>query len=122
MIARSKKVLKGALIVFLVGVLYTVFIHLTGISIPCVFKLVTGFKCPGCGVSAMCLSLMRFNFKKAFLSNNVLFCLLPFMAAVAGRLIYVYIKTGKTRDRFSDISIWIMIVILIVWGILRNII
>ena len=70
----------------------------------------------------MCLNLMRFNFKKAFLSNIVLFCLLPFMAAVAGRLIYVYIKTGKTRDRFSDLSIWIMIVILIVWGILRNII
>lgn len=119
---RAKKVIKGALIISMIGALYGIAVNYIGFGIPCVFKLITHLDCPGCGVTRMCSALLRFDFSAALRANTVLFFLLPFMALLAGRLIYVYIKKGIVRDRFSQPFIWIMIVVLLIWGIIRNLI
>ena len=121
MAARRKKVIVGALILFAVGALYALFVTLTHKGIPCVFNLLTGLKCPGCGVSKMCLRLIRFDFKGAFEANPAIFCLLPLMSVTAARLIYVYIKHGRLRDRFSQYSVYFMIGVLLIFGVLRNV-
>ncbi len=121
MSTRAKKVTFGALILLVVGALYAFFMTFTHIGIPCVFNLITGLKCPGCGVSRMCLALIRLDFKAAFRANAAIFCLLPMMAVTAGRLIYVYIKYGRRCDKAAQISIYCMIVILVVFGVMRNI-
>lgn len=121
MAARAKKIILGALILIAVGVLYTLFVIITHMGIPCLFNFVTGLKCPGCGVSRMCLALLRFDFLTAFHENAAIFCLLPLMAATAARLIYVYIKFGRLRDKYAEIAIYAMIAVLIVFCIIRNI-
>lgn len=122
MASRVKKVTFGALILLSVGALYALFVTLTHKGIPCVFRLATGLECPGCGVSRMCLALIKFDFVTAFRANAAVFCLLPLMAATAGRLIFVYIKYGTLRDKISEIAIWVMIAVLLVFGVLRNIV
>ncbi len=121
MAARAKKVTFGALTILAVGALYALFVTLTHRGIPCVFHSVTGLWCPGCGVSRMCLALLRLDFAGAFRENAAIFCMLPLMAATSARLIYVYIRYGRTRDKFADIAIYFMIAVLLVFGVVRNI-
>lgn len=122
MTARLKKTVKSALIILFIGALYAFAIHILGRGIPCLFNLVTGFKCPGCGVTRMCLSLLRLDFAAAFAENQVLFCLIPIMLLVAARLIYLYVKKGTVQDRLTRPLIIMMIAVLLVWGVVRNVI
>ena len=117
---RRNKVILGALILLTVGAAYAVFVILTKKSIPCLFHSLTGLKCPGCGVSRMFLALFRLDVKSAFIANGAILCLLPLMAATAARLVYVYIRYGTVRDKAAEISVWLMITVLLVFGIIRN--
>ena len=119
---RAKRVVIGALILLSVGVLYSVLIRFTSFGIPCVFNVITGLKCPGCGVTAMLSALIRFDFKTAFYANQVLFCLLPVGVALAARYIYLYIRRGTLREKKTEIVTWVLIALLVVWGVVRNII
>jgi len=117
---RALKLAVYTLILLGIGVFYTVFYRLTGWGLPCVFNKITGLKCPGCGVSRMCLSFMRLDFVSAFRYNRALFCLIPLMAATAARLIYVYIRYDRRKDRFAEISFRFMIAVMVIFGIVRN--
>ena len=121
MSARAKKVIAGALILLAIGALYALFIHLTHWWIPCVFRFITGFKCPGCGVTGLCVALLRLDFAAAFRANPAIFCLLPLMALTAARMIYLYIRYDKRRDKFTQIAVYFMIGVLLIFGVLRNI-
>ena len=121
MSARLKKALCIALVVIAIGAIYALFVTLTGIAIPCVFRLITGFQCPGCGVTRMCLALLRLDFATAFYSNPAVFCLLPLMVFTAGRMLYVYIRYDRKREKLTQILLYVMIVILLIFAVLRNI-
>ena len=122
MVQRAKKVIIIILILLGVGVVYTLIIRFTDFGIPCYFNIVTGLKCPGCGVTAMMLALLKLDFRAAFEANAVLLCLLPVFAVLAARFIYVYIKRGTVRDRAVEITAYILIALLVVWGVVRNLI
>lgn len=119
--ARAKKVIIGALVLLAAGALYVLFIHFTHWNIPCVFRLITGLKCPGCGVTGVCWSLLHRDFKAAFRANPAIFCLLPLMVLTASRLIYLYIRYGKRRDKTTQIAVYFIIAVLLIFGVLRNI-
>ena len=122
MSARARKVVFGALVLLGIGALYAVFVNLTHIGIPCVFNLLTGLRCPGCGVTRMCIALLKLDFKTAFYENPAVFCMIPLAAAVTARLIYMYIRYGRKSDKYTNIALYFMIAVLIVFGIVRNII
>lgn len=120
---RALKVIKKLLIFLAGGVFYGILIMNTGFAIPCLFRLLTGLKCPGCGVTSMCLALMRFNFHKAFISNEMLFVLLPALLFVFIKYIFVYIKTGiKKLDRAQSFILNLSLVMLILFGVIRNLV
>ena len=66
---RVRRLLLGAAGILALGLGYAAFIHLTGWAVPCLFRQVTGLKCPGCGVTSMCLALLRLDFAAAFRWN-----------------------------------------------------
>ena len=119
---RRNKVIRIALILTGIGALYALFVHFTGFGIPCPIYAITGLQCPGCGISRMFLALLHLDFSAAFHYNPVVLCLLPLMVLVGVRKIYLYIRYGKRKDRFSDILIWVMVFALVLFGVLRNII
>jgi hypothetical protein len=48
------------------------------ICIPCIWKSIFGVHCPGCGLTTAFISLIKLNFKNAFVTNWLIFIILPF--------------------------------------------
>ncbi|MEE0866826.1 MAG: DUF2752 domain-containing protein [Clostridia bacterium] len=118
---RLIKEIKLYAVIVLIGIAYLIFVIKTGIMLPCLFRMKTQLLCPGCGITHMVTALARLDFKGAYEANEALFITLPFVFAV---LIYEeirYIKTGERRmRRFSAAFLGAEIVILILYGIIRN--
>ena len=70
----------------------------------------------------MFLHMLKGEFKEAFSSNCVIFCLLPFFGVGYCRHVYRYIRFDKKGlSKTEDILCYIVIGILLVFGIVRNI-
>lgn len=103
------------------GLLYGMFFSVTGIGVPCLFRTITGFLCPGCGITHMCVALMEGDIPKAIQSNSVIFFLLPFILYLLAVQLFWYIKTGTMKvSKRENIMAYVMIVILVGYGIVRN--
>lgn len=117
---RLKKVLIMLAAISAAGFIYFLLLRL-GIALPCIFYKITGLYCPGCGATRLCINLIHLDFYKAFRSNQATFLMLPLLAAILGRRIYCYIKYGKSKnEKWMTVSAVIALVILIIFGILRN--
>lgn len=119
---RLWRVLGYTAILIACGIGYGIFVKETGIAVPCMFHLLTGFSCPGCGVTRMCVALLSLDFKTAFYCNQAVFLLLPVMGAVFIPYIYGYIQNGKWKmNRLQTGVLFICIGLLVLFGIVRNI-
>lgn len=120
--ARLYKELQKLAIILLIGFAYLAFVLITDWRIPCIFKVVTGFDCPGCGITRMCVSIAELDFAAAFRFNPVIFVTLP---ALLGCLAYkeiTYIKTGVHKmPLLCNIFLYIEIILLLAYGVIRNI-
>ena len=106
----------------LLAAAYCVFVSVNGRGLPCVFNMLTHFKCPGCGNSRAALALLRLDFRAAF-GYNALFPLeflyLGYVFVCGARQ---YIKTGRVYyDSPHKIIDIITLIIVLLWFILRNI-
>lgn len=118
----SKKQEIRSLIIFILIIMVTYLIYylFTGNGIPCIFKKITGLYCPGCGITRMFLSLVRFNIYQAFRYNPLVFVLL------VTSLFYLTIdkinfsKTNK-HLKISDKIYWTILILVFAFAILRNI-
>ncbi len=120
---RVIKVIKISTVLIAMGCAYAVFFKLTGIGVPCPIRLVTGFLCPGCGMTRMCTSLVMLDFRAAWSYNPVVMCMLPVGIVLFGRGLKRYIVTGKnTTPKWEDAIMVVMIIILLVFGVVRNIV
>ena len=139
-ISRKKKVLIGIIAALLLGAAYFVFVKLTGLYIPCVFRTVTGFRCPGCGVSHMlrsiiegflgtitggssgtsCWAFLVSKLKEAAPENYFLFFTIPFIIFEIIYSIRCVLKE-KSPAKINTIILYIYLGLLIAWGVVRNI-
>ena len=104
------------------GVLYGLFVKKTHLGVPCIFHLVTGFKCPGCGVTRMAVALLQLDVAKAFEANAAIVLLSPVFFVLAVTCTYTYIKTGVWKmGCLQNAAAWFCIVVLIIYGIGRNV-
>lgn len=105
-----------------VGILYGVFVKKTGWGIPCIFHLITGLKCPGCGVTRMFVALLGGDVRGAFEANPAVLILSPVFLWVFITYVAGYVKTGIWRlGRLQNGAVWLSAVVLIGYGIGRNI-
>ena len=119
--ARVVKLLKGGALICLAGSGYALFCILTGWGLPCLFHQFTGLYCPGCGVSRMCLSLLRLDFAAAFHNNGAVLVLAPLIAVVVVSVLTRYICTGDARPkRWEAAVLYAAIALLLLFGLLRN--
>jgi hypothetical protein len=118
---RLQKTLVKYLIILAIAVAYLIFVLCTGLGIPCIFYEITGFKCPGCGVSRMLVSLVRFDLASAFLHNPFLFITGPFLIAYLVCSEWKYVKHGNRSLGKWEIFIWIELILALLYGVLRNV-
>jgi hypothetical protein len=108
-------------VILCIGLAYFLLVRSLGKGIPCLFYEITGWKCPGCGITGMILSLARADFAAAFAHNPFLFITGPFI------LIYLlfceirYVLRGTRRMGKWEIFIWVELGLAILFGLLRNI-
>ncbi|MBO5211399.1 MAG: DUF2752 domain-containing protein [Clostridia bacterium] len=119
---RLKGVLKSAAIIFVIGIAYYLFVKITHLGIPCVFNLITGLHCPGCGISRMFISLFALDFKDAFGYNAFVLLIGPVAAIFVLRHYIIYILKGTQKsDKLETVLLIIAIILAIAFGVLRNI-
>lgn len=103
----------------LIGIIYYIWLLTTRIFIPCPIRRITGYKCPGCGITHILLNIMNLNFKAAFWANPFLFITLPFLAIqVTYSLWLTYNK--RTMPKWNQLLLITYCITLIIWGITRN--
>lgn len=119
---RKKYILRQIGQILGIGFAYFVITGITGIYLPCPFKLITGLKCPGCGMTHYALALLHGNIHEAYDANPLLFWLIPLLLAYGTYRAIVYIKKGKTGFNIPEsILLSIAFIITIGFGIYRNI-
>ena len=124
---RTRQLILTGCLFLLPGLLYLIFINVTGLAVPCPFHALTGLKCPGCGITTMILAISKGDLASAFKANSVLFVLSPAILYLIVKGIMVYIGSGSSAaektglSRTDDMLCRLLIAIFIIWGILRNI-
>lgn len=91
-------------------------------GVPCIFYKITGLMCPGCGVSRLCMALIRLDFYGAFKANSAIFCLIPLWTIVFGVQAVRYVRYGSKKLKgWQDLSLYFSAVVLVAYGVIRNI-
>ncbi len=120
---RALTVLKRCLVILSIGIAYALIYRFTGFGLKCPVKALTGYLCPGCGITRMSMAILRLDFISAFHYNPVLLCILPVLLIIKAERSYKYIKYGKvTTSKFETAIIYAMLICLLVFGVLRNIV
>jgi hypothetical protein len=95
----SKKIILISIFYFLFSSILKAFSTID-ICIPCLWKLLFGIKCFGCGLTTAFIKIIQFDFFGAFESNWLIFIILP-----AG-LIYFILEMKKLKlARISRINV-----------------
>lgn len=120
---RLRRVLGSGGALLAAGLGYALWVHITGLALPCPFRAATGFLCPGCGVTRLCLALLRGDFAAAWQANPMLLLLLPPLALLAARPAIRYVREGPAPGpKWEGALAWAMVGLLAAWGVIRNLI
>lgn len=104
------------------GIAYIGWCSISTLRIPCLFYELTDLYCPGCGVTRMCLALVKLDFRMAFYNNRALFICIPFGLILGVKFMIQYIKVGYIKLSLKQTRLlWVIIAFLIMFGVLRNI-
>jgi hypothetical protein len=119
---RKKKVIIYAVILLMIAIIVYFASRKLGIGIPCPSHTLFHVYCPGCGLTRMFLSLFEFNFYQAFRYNALWFVMLPFVIVllIDGVLAYLYKRETKIYKRIPIFVWWILLAIVIAFGLIRN--
>ncbi len=101
---------------------YFIFNRLTGLAIPCVFRKVTGSRCPGCGISHMLIHMSKLEFHEALLSNPLLFFMIPLLLLMLAVKIIFLPPQLEAGSRFLNVTLWVFVGLALIFGVVRNII
>ena len=95
------------------GLLYGFVLIPLGVRIPCLFYRFTGLRCPGCGITDLCLALLHGRFIPAYNWGLVL---------ASPALVWLLVRLWKNGDcgKAEKAVSAALLVFLLAWGILRN--
>ncbi len=93
----------------------------THFGIPCLFRLLTGFLCPGCGITHMCAYIIQGDFKSAFRENAYLFITSPAYIYLCLKLWLCWVQGKAAKwSMWENVLIYVLLVSAIIFGIGRN--
>ena len=111
----SKKEIYAVLGLVALGLAYLLFVRCTNLAIPCFFRAVTGYKCPGCGITTMAVHLSKLELKEAARANYFLFVSIPVLA------LELFCKRIKVGHKLFSCMVWGHVILFVAWGFVRNI-
>lgn len=100
---------------------YVCIIRILGRGLYCPIWCLTGLYCPGCGVSRMCLRLLRLDLAGAFRANPLLFAALPLLVGLLGLKLWRYVRAGRRDTPRWEERTWLALAgVFLLYGALRN--
>jgi len=108
-------------VVFILIGYYFLYIYAPKFTLKCVFYELVSLKCPGCGITKMLVSFSRFRFIEGIKYNMFLGVTFPFVLWIFVYSGYLYI-VDKKNGKVFDVSCFIYVLLLLAWGIIRNIV
>ena len=118
---RRKRFLREGIRILGIGVIYFFWVCLTGVGIPCPFRLLTGYLCPGCGITHYCIAMLQLRFADAYSANPFLFVLMPFFIPYGICRTHRFIQTGRTEYSVAELGLLLMTLVgAIVFSVYRN--
>lgn len=121
------KLLKITLIVSIIGGIFLIYFLFNPSShsffVPCPFKYLTGYHCPGCGSQRAIHQMLHGNLVSAFRLNPLLTLSLPLIFFGLGTIAWNFIYDTNLRVKlfYSNRFIYVYFGIVLVYWILRNI-
>ena len=105
------------------GAVYLYFHNPYEYPLPCIFYVLTGFYCPGCGAGRASYSILHGRFADALCYNPLMTVLLPFIGLyVTGRTLDWVVTGGNHIDHRISVKFLVgVLVVIFVYGVLRNI-
>jgi hypothetical protein len=116
---RLKPVLICILAVAIPLLLYLVCYLVTGSGIQCTIYKLTGFSCPGCGMTRMVLALFDGNIYQSFRYNPYMFVSIPLITLIGTIWSAEYVLYNQIYKHI-DIVLISYTASIIIFGILRN--
>ena len=112
---------KPIICILILGFLYLLFFQKFKFGMPCIFYKLTGYKCPGCGMTHAMAEIWEGNYISAMRYNALSLTVLP---VVCIYLFYRYVR--QVLKKREDFYIWeyIMLLFLLIvtlgYGCIRN--
>ena len=125
--ARARKALIRLAILLVIGVAYLIWCNFSEWRIPCVIHSLTGYDCPGCGMTRAFVAVSKLDFKAAFEYNALAITLIPVLIIFLVCQEVRYVRTGSRLSRnrgvkrFEVALVVLMVLVTVLYGILRNI-
>jgi len=113
--------LKPCAIGLLLGALYMLQRAWGGFSIGCLFHRLTGFLCPGCGVTRLLDHLIHGDVRRAFTANPAVFLLSPLILFLYFTDRINHERRSEFREKLHRILAVACLALLLLFGVLRNI-
>ena len=117
--------------ILVIGLSYAVLITQYGIGIRCPIRWSTGISCPFCGLTRMCLAILRYIFVNrdfseliyAYNMNQFVIYMSPFVIYVLGSHIIHWVKTGKFKgiEKTDKVIFILVVIVMLMWFLFRNI-
>lgn len=118
---RHRKGLTVAAVILSIGLIYFIIIQFTSFRIPCLFRKITGFACPGCGITALIDKLAHFELKAAVSENYAVSLLVPIYLIIYAVRIIFKPRCLQNNGKLFNAFVWLTLILLILFGIIRNI-
>lgn len=95
---------------------------ITGYGIPCIFRLITGFKCPGCGLTHAYIELFKGNLGGAIDHNILSVTLLPIIGIFLLYKAIILLRTGDiSMKKWENVLLILCGLVIAVFFVYRNI-
>ncbi len=93
----------------------------TGFFLPCMFRLLTGFTCPGCGITRALHHVLHGHFINAFTLNPLFVLLLPILFFALLRYSMIVMRGRVPRpNALPPVYIYALFFVILSFWIFRN--
>jgi hypothetical protein len=93
----------------------------SGLFPPCLFYLITGLACPGCGTTRGLHQLLHGHFGAAFRFNPLMMVMLPFLLYALVRHTNAVMRDQPIRgNQLNARYIWLLFFVIVTFWIVRN--
>ena len=118
---RLRTVLFIASLILALGLLYLILYRCFDFRIPCIFYEITGWSCPGCGLTRAAGALSRFAFSEALGYNPMFPVYILYVGWYFGNYALRYLRGDKNPTEFGPTWVHVAALVLtLAFGVLRN--